>query len=421
MPISGYKVQRANHDNFFFGTVQCLQADNTYLATLPENQHSCLDDTAFLCPSRKCKYRVLAINGVEDNNFADVSPYLVATAANLPIAPASLSRDAPPSSKTAIEVQWPPVTCDPVTGCAVVVGYRVYANSGIDDSLSLVFDGTGSPSVRSFRHTGLSSGRRYWYQVSSISSVGEGLRSAVSTFLAAEPPAAPLQPRFVDANFGSITVGLDPPPSDGGSPIVRYAIYHNDGTTNGLLSTRVLVCDMSRTEFAIPNLVQGRDYQIQIQAHADCPEGTGSSLHAFDGSGLCVNDAACTLPGALSDIALYTTTDIPDLVAVSKVLGSQSRTAVTFRWNAPGNDGGSPITSYEPYRDDGLGGDFVRVDVLPTNYFEQDTELSVTGNEYRYSGLVTGRRYNFFMAACGSPVLSLFKPFFSDLKCSSCC
>ena len=204
----------------------------------------------------------------------------------------------------------------------------------------------------------------------------------------------------MDANFGSITVGLDPPPSDGGSPIVRYAIYHNDGTTNGLLTTRVSVCDMSRTEFAIPNLVQGRDYQIQIQAHADCPEGTGSSLHAFDGSGLCVNDAACTLPGALSDIALYTTTDVPDLVAVSKVVGSQSRTAVTFRWSAPGNDGGSPITSYEPYRDDGLGGDFVRVDVLPTNYFEADTDLSVTGNEYRYSGLVTGRRYNFFMAAC---------------------
>ena len=42
-------------------------------------------------------------------------------------------------------------------------------------------------------------------------------------------------------------------------------------------------------------------------------------------------------------------------------------------------NGGSPITSYEPYRDDGLGGDFVRVDVLPTNYFEPDTELSVTG------------------------------------------
>lgn len=41
MPISGYKVQRANHDNYFFGTVQCLQADNSYLTTLPENQHSC--------------------------------------------------------------------------------------------------------------------------------------------------------------------------------------------------------------------------------------------------------------------------------------------------------------------------------------------------------------------------------------------
>lgn len=47
----------------------------------------------------------------------------------------------------------------------MVIGYRVYANTGIDDSLSLVFDGSGSPSVRSFKHTGLTPGRRYWYQV----------------------------------------------------------------------------------------------------------------------------------------------------------------------------------------------------------------------------------------------------------------
>ena len=236
--------------------------------------------------------------------------------------------------------------------------------------------------------------------MASVSSVGEGLRSNISTFLAAEPPAAPLQPRFVTADFGSITIGLDPPPSDGGSPIVRYAIYHNDGTVNGLLTTQVLVCDMSRTDFEVPNLLLGRDYQIQIQAHADCPSGTGTSLHAFDTDGICVDDTACTLPGARSGIALYTTTDVPDIVALSKVDGSQTRSTVTFRWSPPGTDGGSPITSYEPYRDDGLGGDFVRVDVLPTNYFEVDTDLSETGNEYKYSGLVTGRRYNFFMAAC---------------------
>ena len=136
------------------------------LTTLPENLHSCLDDTAFLCnPGRKCKYRVLAINGVEDDNFADVSPYLVATAANLPVPPASVTRDDPPTTKTAIEVQWSPVTSEADTGGALVIGYRVYANTGIDDALTLVFDGSGSPSVRSFKHTGLTSGRRYWYQV----------------------------------------------------------------------------------------------------------------------------------------------------------------------------------------------------------------------------------------------------------------
>lgn len=65
---------------------------------------------------RKCKYRVLAINGVEDDNFADVSPYLVATAADLPVPPATVTRDDPPSTKTAIEVHWSPVTSDDDTG-----------------------------------------------------------------------------------------------------------------------------------------------------------------------------------------------------------------------------------------------------------------------------------------------------------------
>ena len=398
MPISGYKVQRSNSDVYFFGTVQCLQTDGSYLTTLPENIDSCLDDTAFLCPLRRCKYRVLAINGVEDDNFADVSPYLVATAADLPTPPTSVTRDDPPASKTAIEVHWSPVTDAAETGGALVIGYRVYANTGIDDALALVFDGSGSPSVRSFKHTGLTPGRRYWYQVSSVSSVGEGARTNISTFLAAEPPASPLQPRFITASFGSITIGLDPPPSDGGSPIVRYVIYHNDGTVNGLLSTQVSVCDMSRTEFDVPNLLLGRDYQIQVQAHADCPYGAGTSLHEYDSDGICVNDGACTLPGGRSGIALFTTTDVPDTVTLEKV--SQERTSVTFRFDPPGGDGGSPVTSFEPYRDDGLGGDFVRVDVLPTNYFETETDLSESGNEYKYTGLVTGRRYNFFVAAC---------------------
>ncbi|CAE6952852.1 Ttn [Symbiodinium sp. KB8] len=398
MPISGYKVQRSNNDVYFFGTVQCEQPDGSFLTTLPEDFDSCLDSTAFICPQRRCKYRVLAINGVEDDNFADVSPYLVATAADLPNPPTSVTRDDPPISKTAIEVHWSPVTDAAETGGALVTGYRVYANTGIDDALAMVFDGSGSPSIRSFKHTGLVPGRRYWYQVTSLSSVGEGSRTNISTFLAAEPPAAPLQPRFVTAGFGSITIGLDPPPSDGGSPIVRYVIYRNDGTVNGLLSTQVSVCDMSRTQFDVPDLLLGRDYLIQVQAHADCPYGAGNSLHEYDADGICVNDGDCTLPGARSGIALFTTTDVPDTVTLEKVV--QARTSVTFRFDPPPGDGGSPVTSFEPYRDDGLGGDFVRVDVLPTNYFEMDTDLSESGNEYKYTGLVTGRRYNFFVASC---------------------
>lgn len=44
----------------------------------------------------------------------------------------------------------------------------------------------------------------------------------------------------------------------------------------------------------------------------------------------------------------------------------------------------TPITAYEPYRDDGLGGDYVKVDVLPTSYSEPSTAVEVVDNEYRW-------------------------------------
>ncbi|CAE8682347.1 unnamed protein product [Polarella glacialis] len=400
MPISGYKVQRSNHDLYYFGTVQCLQDDGSYLTTLPENYNTCKDDTANICPDRMCKYRVLAINGIEDNNFADISPYLTATAANLPQPPQLVTRELPPVSKTVIEVQWSAVTSEADAGGALVTGYRIYSNTGNDDPLFLVFDGSGSPSVRSFRHTGLVPGRRYRYQVSSMSTAGEGSRTSIFSFAASEPPSATSQPRFVDSDGLTMTIGMDPPPSDGGAAIVRYVVYRNDGTPSGLLSTSIHICDTQMSEFQIPDLQGGRDYQIQLEAHSGCPTGEESAEVVPLVDGQCPNKLACTLAGARSAIALYTTTKLPDPTKIARVVESQTRTSITFSWNAPDNDGGSYITSFEPYRDDGLGGDFVRVDVLPTSYFESETDTQAVGSEYKFTGLVTGRRYNFFIAAC---------------------
>jgi hypothetical protein len=221
MPITGYKVQRSSHDTYNFRVINCI-VDGQPVQVLPPEQHACLDLEADLCPQRMCKYRVLAINGIEDDNFADVSPYLSATAAGLPDPPVTVTRDIPPASATAVEVSWSAVTDAAATGGSQVIGYRLYANTGIGDEPVLVFDGSGSPSIRSYRHAGLTPGRRYRYQVASVSGAGEGARTNVFTFLSAAPPSPPPQPRFVDGSGASIVVGLDPPPSDGGSSITRY-------------------------------------------------------------------------------------------------------------------------------------------------------------------------------------------------------
>jgi hypothetical protein len=402
--ITGFKVQRSNHDVFFFGTVQCKR-DGKYNMVLPADVHDCLDDTAYLCPQRTCKYRVLALNGIEDNNFADVSPYLIATAAAKPNPPAVVSRDIPPTSATSLEVHWSAVIKDTDTGGALVTGYRVYANTGIGDVVSnLVFDGSGSPSIRSFRHTGLVPGRRYRYQVTAISTSGEGKRSEVSTFLAAAPPSAPQKPRFVDANSNEIHISLDPPASDGGSTILKYVVHVNENPIEPNPLQRVdHVCNTMLSVYPIANLLGGREYQIQVQAYGQCPSGEAKAPPlTAPSTDLCNEEGVneCGIPGAISTMSLFTSTALPSALIIEAVAGTATKTTLTFGFDAPESDGGSPITSFEPYRDDGLGGDYVKVDVLPTSYSEPETALSVVSHEYKYAGLITGRRYNFHIAAC---------------------
>jgi hypothetical protein len=129
MPVTGYKVQSANYDTYIFTSVDCLK-DGVYSTVLTAETHVCLNDRAYLCTDGKCKYRVLAINGIEDDNFADVSPYLVASAASLPSPPTEVTRDNPPVTQTAIEVSWSAVVDLGLTGGSLVTGYRVYANTG---------------------------------------------------------------------------------------------------------------------------------------------------------------------------------------------------------------------------------------------------------------------------------------------------
>ncbi|CAK0843460.1 unnamed protein product [Prorocentrum cordatum] len=169
----------------------------------------------------------------------------------------------------------------------------------MNDELVLVFDGSGSPSVRSFQHTGLTPGLRYRYQVSSVSTAGEGNRSAVATFVAAVAPSAPPQPKLVLSEPEAITIGLDPPSSDGGAPLVQYIIFYDDGLNSGQLTNSRTICDLSVTSFVVDGLTRGREYKFQVQALSECAGGESPEplLDNGDAPECPVGYNPCTLAG----------------------------------------------------------------------------------------------------------------------------
>jgi len=74
------------------------------------------------------------------------------------------------------------------------------------------------------------------------------------------------------------------------------------------------------TEIDIPSLEGGRDYQIQVQAHAACPEGEDEAPRTEPWqTPYCPDATACTLPGAKSSIALFTTARLPGSIEIVPV------------------------------------------------------------------------------------------------------
>lgn len=95
-PVTGYVVQRANKTEFkqnrtSFEIVNCQFGAGVTVQTLPPDQRICEDRDVFTnggCgPERTCQYRVIALNGVDDTNYADASDIAILKAVEVPQPP----------------------------------------------------------------------------------------------------------------------------------------------------------------------------------------------------------------------------------------------------------------------------------------------------------------------------------------------
>jgi hypothetical protein len=159
----------------------------------------------------------------------------------------------------------------------------------------------------------------YTFAVTARNAVGTGPASAPSNAVTPEAPiTAPGAPTGVTATAGdaSATVSWTAPASDGGSPITGYTVTSEPGgiqaTTDGALAVTVT------------GLTNGERYRFRVTATNAAGTGPASGQ-----SNQVTPDAPDTLPGAP--------------VGVTAVAGDAS---AVVSWEAPADDGGTPITQY---------------------------------------------------------------------------
>ncbi|CEL98343.1 unnamed protein product [Vitrella brassicaformis CCMP3155] len=347
VPITAYTAERATDPTSTY-------ADVAACTSLAPSVLSCTDNT--VSPGVVYQYRVYGVNGVGDGSVkGDRSAYTIIPASNPLAAPASLARDSPPSSSTAITATW-----SSVTGAT---GYRLYADTGLNDALTLVYDGTSKPSVLTYTHSGLITGRTYRFAVSTLDNAGEGAQSGIQSFLAASLPSAPTAVTLVSSSATNIQLSWSPPTSTGGASSIDYTVYWDSGGgPTDTLSNSASV-GTATTYDITGGLSAGDFYQTQIEASVT---GLGTSprtpISTF---------VAASLPTGASLTASTSPTE-------------RTKTSIGLTWSTP-STGGSPITGFVLHRNDGQGGaGFVEV-----------ATVSPSATAYTVTGLTNGYRYIF--------------------------
>ena len=229
-------------------------------------------------------------------------------------------------------------------GGSAITGYSIYRGTTSGTETLLITLGNAI----SYSNIGLTNGQTYYYKVSAINSVGEGLVSNEVTAMPMNPDVVPSAPTLISATPGNKTVTLTwtAPSVNGGSAIDYYVVYQ-DGVA--------LVDHQVGLTAVVTGLINGHDYGFTIAAHSMA--GTGAP-----------SNAVSSVP--------YTVADVP-----TGLKGALGNGQVTLNWTAPAFDGGRTVDYYVVYQDG---------EALP---------YQLTGPTTIITGLVNGRAYSFTISA----------------------
>ncbi|MDD1747706.1 MAG: fibronectin type III domain-containing protein [Methanomassiliicoccales archaeon] len=254
--------------------------------------------------STLCHYEVRASNSVGQGPAASAS----AATAGLPGSPGSLSGS---PSEFGISLSW---SAPSQNGGSGITFYNIYRGPSLD-AMSLV----GTAAGTAYPDVGLSPGTRYYYAITAVNAVGEGLASSIKdlTTLVSVPSA----PRNIHANSGTerIELGWEAPSSNGGTSITKYHVYR--GTSESQLS---YLAETTLTTYTDVDVFPGQTYYYRVAAVNVIGEGGASSE---------VSSLAVALPSAPASLQAV-----------------KGKSSVSLTWNAPTDTGGGSITGYVIYR-----------------------------------------------------------------------
>ncbi|MGH3588785.1 MAG: fibronectin type III domain-containing protein, partial [Pseudonocardia sp.] len=199
-------------------------------------------------------------------------------------------------------------------GGSAINGYLVQPVNGAGNPVGAPRPANGTSLVVN----GLDNGTTYRFSVQARNTVGTGPASGLSN--AVTPLGAPGAPEIgnATAGVGSATVRWSAPTEDGGTPRTGYQVEVQ--TTAGNVVT-TLNAPANATSLVVAGLTNGTSYRFRVRA----TNNVGGS--AFSGLSNAVTPS--TVPGS------------PTITGVTAGDGR-----ATVRWNAPANNGGSPITGY---------------------------------------------------------------------------
>jgi len=352
--LTGYKIERSVNGGSWSTIVSNTGSTGTTYS-----------DTG-LSPSTTYTYRVSAITILLVSSPSNTASATTASPITVPQPPTGLTASA--DSFSQITLNWNAPTND---GGSAITGYKIARSSDGGSTWITIVSNTGSTST-AYSNSGLSPNTTYSYRVYAINSVGTSSPSNIAsatTNTQLLPPQPPTGLTATAISSSQINLSWTAPNNNGGSSITGYKI---EQSTDSGSTWNVIVSNTGSTGTTYSNtgLSPSTTYTYRVST---------------------INSVGTSSPSSISS-ATTNTQLFPPQPPTNLSATAVSSSQINLSWNAPSNNGGSPITGYKINRSDDGGTTWITL--------VQNTQN--TGTTYSDTGLSPSTTYTYRVSAINS-------------------